>query len=381
MKIGIDIRTAGGEKAGKGWYTFNITRELLKIDKHNEYFLYADSGIAGFEEFKNAELKIINKKGLFWHTAVVKDLKATGINVFFAPSSFIIPALIPKSSTLSKPSTRSSIKTILAIHDLIAFLFPERHDKKAVILEKLLIKKAIKKSSKIVTISENTKEDLIEKFNIPENKIEIIRCAASEDFYPIPQTEENIKGLKEFKEKTNLPDKFFLDVGTIEPRKNYETLILSFAMIHQKYPDYHLIIVGKKGWQYEQLEALIRENYLQKFVHFLGYITNKNLNKLYNLAEAFVFPSYYEGFGIPPLEAIQCGCPIISSFASSMPEVIGEAGIYCDPTQPGEFAKAMETVITDKVMRENLINKGRVQCKKFSWKDSAQKLYNLIKNL
>ena len=371
MKIGIDIRTAGGEKAGKGCFTFNITRSLLEQDKKNKYFLYADSGIAGFEEFENAQLVVIDAKGLSWHRAVIKDLKYQEADAFFAPTSFIIPALLPK---------KSKTRVILTVHDLIAFLYPTSHEFKAVVLEKFFMKKALRKTDAITTVSENTKKDLVKKFRTPEEKISIVQCAASDSFYPIKRTDENIEKLNQFITKTNLPRKYFLAVGTVEERKNIDTLIQSLAMINQKHPKHHLLIAGKPGWgQYQEtLQKLINENYLQKYVHFLGYVTNKTLNKLYNLAEAFVFPSYYEGFGMPPLEAMQAGCPVISSHSSSMPEVLKDAAILCDPSNPSEFASAMENIINDQTLRTDLINKGRIQSKNFSWDSSAQKLLNLL---
>jgi len=239
---------------------------------------------------------------------------------------------------------------------------------KAVLLERLLMKRALSKANKILAVSENTKKDLIEKFRIDPDKIKIANCAAAEDFKVLDED------MSEFIKKTELPEKFFLTVGTIEPRKNYQSLIQAFAMFREKNKDYHLVIVGKEGWGSEKtaIEELIRQNYLQKFVHFIGYITTKNLVKLYNLAEAFIFPSYYEGFGMPPLEAMQCGCPVISSFTSSMPEVLGEAAIYCNPELPAEFANAMYEISTDNQKKLDIINKGRIQSKKFSWKNSAE---------
>jgi glycosyltransferase involved in cell wall biosynthesis len=371
MKIGIDIRTAGGEKAGKGRFTFNIVRSLLKQDKKSRYFLYADSGIAGFEEFENAQLVVIDAKGLSWHRAVIKDLKYQEIDTFFAPTSFIIPALLPK---------KSQTRVILTVHDLIAFLYPTSHEFKAVVLEKFFMKKALKKANKITTVSENTKKDLVQKFSINEEKIQTIPCAASENFFPIKRTDENIEKLNRFIKKTNLPRKYFLAVGTVEERKNIDTLIQALAMINQKHPKHHLLIVGKPGWGHyqESLEDLINKNYLQKYVHFLGYVTNKTLNKLYNLAEAFVFPSYYEGFGMPPLEAMQAGCPVISSHSSSMPEVLKDAALFADPSNPSEFASAMENIINDQNLRTDLVNKGRIQSKNFSWDSSAQNFLNLL---
>jgi len=369
MKIGIDIRSAGGEKAGKGFYTFHMTRELLKKDSKNEYFLYADSGIAGFEEFKNAKPITITKKGMFWHRAVVKDVLANRLDVFFAPSSFIIPAMLEKSAKSGK------IKVIVSVHDIAALLFPKFHQKKAVILEKLFIKKALKSATKILVDSESTKQDLMRKLKIPSEEMLITYCGASDDFHPITGGEEKIK---EFKEKASIPDKFFLAVGTVQPRKNYEALLQAFVMFHEKHENYNLIIAGNSGWGKSGLEEVVTSNYLQKFVHMLGYITNRNLNFLYNTATAFVFPSHYEGFGIPPLEAMQAGCPVIASNTSSIPEVLNDAAIYCDPRSPAEFALAMEKIISNESLRENLINKGRIQSKKFSWENSVKVLYNLI---
>ena len=159
MKIAIDIRTAGGEKTGKGWFTFHITQNLLKLDRENQYILYVKDKIPGFEEFKNAKLKQIKGQSIFWHRNVAKDVKKENVDIFFAPSSYIIPALLPKS-----------IKSVLTIHDLVAFLFPETHNKKATLIEKLFLKKALKKADHVVTVSNNTKKDVLEKFKFPKNQ-------------------------------------------------------------------------------------------------------------------------------------------------------------------------------------------------------------------
>ena len=147
MKIAIDIRTAGGEKAGKGWYTFHIVQNLLKIDHENEYILYAKDGVPGFEQFQNAKVKLLNGRGILWHLNVARDTKKERADIFFAPSSYIIPALLPRS-----------IKTILAVHDLVAFLFPITHDMKAVLIEKLFLRLALRKASHVCAVSENTKK-------------------------------------------------------------------------------------------------------------------------------------------------------------------------------------------------------------------------------
>ncbi|MFH1218271.1 MAG: glycosyltransferase family 1 protein [Candidatus Peregrinibacteria bacterium] len=363
MKIAIDIREAGGERAGKGNYTFHITKNLLDLDPYNEYILYTQALLAGFDEYKNAEIRVIEKTGLTWHRKVAKDAKKSKVDIFFAPTSYIIPTILPPH-----------IHTFLTVHDLVAFLHPETHNRKATFIEKLTLKRALKKSHHILTVSENTRKDLIKKYKTESEKISVIPCAASSRFRPIPKDE-----LAPFAQKTNLPSRFFLAVGTIIPRKNYKNLILAFSEIQKRDSEHHLIIVGSKGWQSDDISALISKHYLQKKVHFLGYLSESSLSKLYNLATALVFPSLYEGFGIPPLEAMQSGCPVIASFTSSLPEVVGDSALLIDPTSPTEIAKAMLKVARDPDLTNTLREKGLKQAKNFSWKKSAGMLLKAFK--
>lgn len=367
MKIAIDIRAAGGEKAGKGFYTFHIVKNLLKIGTKNEYILYGRDRIPGLtDENPNERVttKLFRGKGPIWHYQVLRDLKKEKIDLFFAPSSYIIPSILPKS-----------IKSLLTVHDLVAFLYPNTHNKKATIIEKLLLRHALKRATTVCAVSENTRRDILQRFHFPPEKIEVVSCAAGEEFRPIPKEK-----LKDFIVKTNLPEKFFLAVGTLEPRKNYLNLIKAFKEVSERHPDYYLIIVGKNGWDFEKIYAAIKENYLSKKVHVLGYLSNKSLVNLYSLATALVFPSFYEGFGMPPLEAMQCGCPVIASHTSSLPEVVGDAAILINPESPEQITAAMLKIIKDPDLRQQLREKGLVQAKKFSWEDSAKKLLKIFKN-
>lgn len=365
MKIGIDIRSAAGNKAGKGWLTYHIVQNLLKLDLDNQYILYTQDGIPAFAGYKNAEMRIIKGKSIFWHRNVIKDAKREELDIFVAPSSYIIPAFLPKS-----------IKSIIFVHDLVAFLFPNNHNKKAVLIERMLLKRALKKATMVMTISENTKRDIVSFFNYPEEKIKIAYCSAGENFKPLNKEE-----LDAFAKETELPKNFFLAVGTLEPRKNYVNLIEAFNIFSKKYSDFHLLIVGGLGWKYEEIHEKIKKLYLQKKVHLLGYISEKSLVKLYNLSKALVFPSIYEGFGIPPLEAMKCGCPVIASYTSSIPEVVGDAGILINPGEPVEIAAAMAKIINNQNLRAELKNKSLLQSKKFSWESSAKKLLNVINRI
>lgn len=365
MKIAIDIREAGGEKAGKGWYTFNITQNLLKLDAKNEYILYARDGIPGFSEFKNARLKLFNGSGPLWHYQVARDIKKENVDIFFAPSSYIIPSILP-----------ATVKTVLTVHDLVAFLYPNSHNKKATIIEKLLLRRALRRAAHVCAVSENTCNDILQRFHYEPKKIDVVSCAASEEFEPIPKEK-----LKDFIVKTNLPEKFFLAVGTIEPRKNYLNLIKAFKEVSDRLPDYYLIIVGKNGWDYEKIHLSVKENYLNKKVHFLGYLSNKSLVNLYSLAQALVFPSFYEGFGMPPLEAMKCGCPVIASHTSSLPEVVGNAALLINPESHTQIAEAMLKIAKDSELAKSMREKGFLQAKKFSWEKSAKKLLKVFSSV
>ncbi len=359
MKIAIDIRTAQGDKAGKGWYTYNMVKNLLEIDHQNQYYLFTNQRDHNFTDYPNATEVVINKPSILWHFAVAKECKKLRINTYFSPTSYITPLLLP-----------SSIKKVVTIHDLVAILFPKGHNRKAVLIEKLLLKFLVKKVDHLCPVSRSTKKDLLQHFPASENKLTVIPCASSNHFTPIDDREK----LSNFAQKANLPHHFFLAVGTLIPRKNYSTLLKAFNILQREYRQIHLVIVGKKGWNHQEIFDLVDALQLQDRVHFLSYVRSAELHQLYNLARALVFPSIYEGFGLPPLEAMQAGCPVIASDNSSIPEVVGNAALMIDPQDPQSIFKAMKKIIADKKLATELKEKGLKQAKNFSWKKSARQL-------
>lgn len=366
MKIAIDIREAGKQKTGKGWYTYNMVKELLKLDTQNQYLLYGNSKKNPYKDAVNAKLKFIEAGSTKWHFKVIKDIKEEKVDLFFAPTSYIIPAFAPKS-----------LRVIITVHDLVAFLFPASHNKKAMIVERLTLKKALKKVSDVFVVSENTKKDLLSKFKLlNEQKIHLTPCAASKVFSK-PVNEEE---LLEFKNQKKLPDIFILAVGTLEPRKNISTLIKSYVNIKKWHPEYKLVLVGKKGWKYEQIEETLKKFQVEKDVIFPGYLKDDELQKIYKLAKVFVFPSLYEGFGIPPLEAMASGCPVVCSNKASLPEVMGEAGILIDPTNAYKMADAISSLIENENVRNMMIERGYKQAEKFSWAASAKNALDVFQS-
>jgi len=353
MKVIIDIRSSEGKKAGKGFYTYFLTKSLIENSPDLDFILLCKNNAASFKDYKNVEIKKIKGSGIFWHINVLKYLKNTDAQIYFSPSSFIVPAFIPKN-----------LKLFVTIHDLVSFLFSDTHNKKAKFIEKFLINRVIKNSSYILCVSKNTLLDLKRLFKVDENKLQVINCSASDFFRP---------------ENSKLDSNFYLAVSTISPRKNFLNIVKSFSEVLKVNKDLRLKIVGNKGWQYKTVFEEIENLGISKNVDILGYVSDEKLRQLYNCAIALVFPSFYEGFGIPPLEAMKSGCPVISSNTSSLPEVVGDAAILIDPYDIKSLTKAMLEIKNNDNLRKSLILKGLNQSKKFSFDKSAVKLANLLR--
>ncbi|MFC1656214.1 glycosyltransferase family 4 protein [Patescibacteria group bacterium] len=367
MKIAIDIRETAIGKAGKGYYTFHLVQNLLNLDTQNTYILYTDNPSAVFEENDRVKIKVVSSfLSILWHKSVLKDAYKENVDIFFAPTSYIIPAI----------HNPKKIKVVMTVHDLVAFLLPDRHNKKAVITEKAFLKRALNKVAKVITVSDNTKEDLAEYFEIGREGIEVIYPGASSAFKNLLGT--GLETVDDYRKSMHLTEPFILAVGTLEPRKNFVTLIRAFAQIVEDFPNHNLIIAGKKGWYYDEIFKAAHKLKIENKVRFLGYVSEKDLVRLYNGAEVFVYPSLYEGFGLPPLDAMQCGCPVITSNISSLPEVVGDAAVMVNPNDIDSIATEMKRVLSDENLRKQMKSKGLDQAREFSWEKSAKKLLELF---
>lgn len=368
MKIAIDIREAiTPNRTGKGWYAFQMITHLLEASKNEpdiSFIFYTDRPNAdlsqiNFNAYKNVRQKYIEASSLWWHIKVIRDLKKEKPDIYFAPTSFIVPAFAPKS-----------IKMLITVHDLVAWLFPGQHNKKATLIERLTLPRALGRGAFVTTVSENTKKDLMRMFDVPSKRVTVIPCAASQSFHPLPAEE-----VEKFRKEKALPQKFILAVGTLEPRKNLTTLIKSMTQI----PDeVYLLIIGGKGWRYEEIFDQVKISSLHNRVKFLGYVDEKELPLYYNAALCLAFPSQYEGFGMPPLEAMQSGCPVICANTSSLPEVVGDGALLVDGTSLEDLPKAINQLLFSPKLASNLREKGLIQAKKFSWERSAESLMRLL---
>jgi len=275
-----------------------------------------------------------------------------------------IPFFMPKNSV-----------TLPIITDLALYEIPNVYKFSRVFLWKLQYKHLVKHVDRVIAISEHTKKDINKYLKIDNEKIDVVYCAADKSIKRIE--DKNI--LQDIKEKYSLPDKYFLFVGSLNPRKNIFRIYQAYKELKKKTDIPHkLVIVGNYGWKLKK-ELKIMKN--DNDVVFTGYIEEKDKSALYTMAEAFVFPSLYEGFGIPILEAQQCGVPVVTSNNSSMPEVAGDGAVYVDPYDVSDIANSIERLLVDEELKRNIINAGYENAKRFSWEESAEKLGEIIKNI
>ena len=404
MRIGIDCRTilnpGYGEQAGVGHYTYYLVKNLLKVDKKNKYVLFFDSLVLKnvaqklIEENKNASVKFFPfhqyKHYLpfaYSHILVAAAIGKEKLDVYHAPA-FAFPLMY-------------SGRTVVTIHDLAIFKHPEWFPNKFLggqaFSTKILIPQSLKRADKIIAVSKNTKKDIEKIFKIPREKIEVIYEGV--EFRDFPQKSEEVCGIEnkicevDLRVKYGLKDKYILFLGTIEPRKNIISLVKAFYELAKDSEDfkqkYQLAIAGAKGWKYEDVFAEIKRSILKldkketakEIIKYLGYVPAKDKFSLMKHAACFIFPSLYEGFGLPVLEALSLGVPTITSLVSSLPEVAGEAAILINPNKVSEIKSALRKVLEDEDLRKKFSRAGIVQAKKFSWEKCAEetvKVYDSV---
>ena len=369
MKIGIDIRVlARGTRTGVEEYTINLLSNLLTFDPKINYQLFYNAyqkvdlnyPWISLPNVKLNDFKIPNRfffiSARYFNQPKIDKLLGN-VDIYFNPHFFIAPV-------------SQKCKKVVAFHDLSFEHYPEFFSWRKRIWQKFLMnaKREAQKADKIIAVSESTKSDLINFYKIEPNKIKVIYSGVGEQFKQI--NNNNIR------EKYNLPKKFILYFGTIEPRKNIIGLIKAFELLKDK--DCQLVIAGAKGWLYQDIFKVASKSKKRKNIIFTGFVEESDKPYLYNLSELFVYPSFFEGFGFPPLEAMACGIPTIVSTNSSLPEVVGKAALMVDATNIDELAWSIEIALSNKELRKRLIKDGLIQAKKFSWQKCAQETLSVL---
>lgn len=269
------------------------------------------------------------------------------------------------------PVNPSVKRSIITIFDLIPILYPELVTPVYAWQSKHLLPRVLKKSSRILAISEHTKQDIVKRYHISPDKIDVTHLGVSDHFRQHEQEEVHT-----FKEQNNLQDPYILFVGALEPKKNVPSIIKAFSICHKQLPHLKLVIAGKSSWKYQEIFLLIKELDLEKSIRILNFVQYQNLPLLYSGAEVFIFPSLYEGFGLPPLEAMKCGTPVIVSNRSSLPEIVGEHGLMVDPGDINELSRQILKVILDKDFKAYLMDYYLKRAHLFTWDRCVRKTMN-----
>ncbi len=366
MRIAINCQLLSIHRSGVGRYIRDLINGLAQIDSNNEYVLFANSKVKngilpGTKNFRKklSLFPLQNAAGrIMWEQLFlpIKLIQERVDIIHFPDQSYpILPLRCP---------------SVITVHDLTYNVYPQTYTLAKRVYKNTVMRAAIARTDRIIVDAKNTKKDILETYNISEEKITVINCGLSEMFKEISDSEL----LENTRKKFALPEHFILHVGTLSPDKNLTGLLDAYAILKRKVGSLpKIVVVGPRGWLYESIFKKILRLRLKDDVVFLGYIEDIDLVHIYNLADIFVLVSLYEGFGFPPLEAMACGTPVISSDAGSLPEVVGEAALMVNPHDVEDLAKAVERLLVDSALRKELIKKGFARRKLFSWEETARK--------
>jgi glycosyltransferase involved in cell wall biosynthesis len=367
VRIAIDARKL--RDYGVGTYVRNLLRHLGRLDHTTEYVILCRQADCGMVKDLGPNFRAVPERArpysLREQLTVPLDLRREEIDLFHAPH-YVLPPLTP-------------CKSVVTIHDCIHLRFPQylpNHFAYAYARTSMWF--ATHRSNRVLTVSEASKRDILRYFKVPDAKIDVIYNAIDERFGQAAHEEE----IARVRERYQLDGPFVLYAGNIKPHKNLERLIEAFHLIRRG-PLEHvkLLIIGDEISKYATLRRAVHQHKLHKHVRFFGFVPDETLAALYRLARVFVFPSLYEGFGLPPLEAMASGTPVVTSNVSSLPEVVGDAALLIDPYEPESIADAMRRVLTDERLREDLRARGLARAREFSWERSVRRVREIYEEV
>ena len=377
FRIAIDAACLMKPKTGIGEYTLNLIHGLSRLEDpdfvlfHNSFRKQTgtDRLVDGLDQakFRNASLRVPSRLiGPAWQICPwpPADWVTGPVDIFHSTNYRVVPV--------------RRAKLVVTVHDLVVLKYPEYQFFTRVKHIGGWLRR-LKRADAVVAISENTRRDIMEYLDIPGEKVHVIYQGYNADQFRRDVPEEDVERVLL---QHHLQPPYFLYVGTLEPRKNLVRLVKAFGLVQRKNPGkIQLVLAGGKGWKYEEIFEEIRKLSLHDSVRQLGYVADEDLPGLIKGARAMVYPSLYEGFGLPPLEAMAVGTPVLTSNASSLPEVVGGAGVMVDPEDIEGMAAAMERLWTDETWRESLRVKGYQQAQQFNWDRSARETMDLYHSL
>ena len=362
MRIAIDAHSVGAQLGGNESYALNLIEALAQIDSVNEYTLYVTTA-AAHERFHQRWPNFRVHRTLP-HTPLIRipltlstELRKHPVDVLHV--QFTAPPFCP-------------CPVVVSIHDLSFEHLPQTFNRRSRTQLRLTVRHSARRATRILTLSEHTRRDVIDTYRIAADKVTAIPLAAPSHFGPVADDKE----LQRVRHIYGIEGDYVLTVGSIQPRKNLVRLIKAYAALrgaHSSNKCPKLVIVGKCAWLYDETLRALEETDVRDSVVLTGYVPESDLPALYSGALCFVYPSYFEGFGLPPLEAMKCGAPVIVGNATSLPEVVGDAALKVDPFDISAITAAMDQLINNSELRRELSVKGQARAKMFDWNDTARR--------
>lgn len=366
-RIGIDATPLLGQRSGIGHYTARLLAAQLRTEPERDFLLYSNRPLENLEpELKQATRVpgyLPRSRWLWMQLMLPRLIQQTRPDLCHFTNA-LAPLLINKPYVLS-------------IYDATLFLYSSYHPRTRLLAIRMMLPLAVRRAAAIITISQSARNDLQEILKIPSEKIHVVYGAASQQFERVTHQEK----LAQVRRKYGLPEQFLLYVGTLEPRKNLSRLVKAFGRLKKMGQPHKLVLAGPWGWSMNGFSQQIEESDLGDSIQMLGYIPDEDLPALYSLATVFVFPSIYEGFGLPPLEAMACGTPVLSSQNSSLAEICGEAAFLVDPLNEESLVDGLRQVLESKALQAQLGENGQKRAAEFSWERAAKEtsaVYNSI---
>ena len=367
MRIAIDMRKL--HDYGIGTYLRNLLRQLARIDRDTEYVLLCRRSDQQFADQLGSNFRgVIESSGLYSvseQLSIPFNLARLSPDLFHTPH-YVLPPLTP-------------CRSVVTIHDCIHLIFPQylRH-RLAYLYARTMFWTAVHRASRILTVSEASKNDILRFFDVPASKVTVIYNAIDDLFFEEPPEAEIVR----VRERYQLHDRFVMYGGNVSPHKNVERLIDAFVLLRRDgLDDLKLLVTGGEVSRYSSLRRAVHRHNLHQHVRFLGYQSTTTLAALYRLADVFVFPSLYEGFGLPPLEAMASGTPVVVSNVSSLPEVVGDGAIMVNPYEPRAIADGIHKALGDADLREQLRVRGLARARSFSWSASVKRIHRIYQEI
>lgn len=359
MRIGIDATALPPRLFGAGNYIVNLIRALPQAEATNEYVVFA----------KPQHRPWLEQRGRLYVVAV--PLASRFLR--WAWEQALLPRLAHQHrlDVLHSPHytmpLAAGCTTVVTFHDMTFFLYPRLHKTYKSVFFRAIIRLSARRAAALIADSECTRRDIVQILRVEPDKATAVPLGVSPDFKPI----RAFARVEEARRRYHLPAQIILFVGVLEPRKNLSTLIRAYGQLVSRGLRHTLVIVGPKGWMYKDLFRTVEALGLSDRVVFTGYVPEEDLALLYNVADVFVYPSFYEGFGLPVLESMSCGIPVVTSNVSSMPEIIGDAGILVNPRSAEELAGGLWRVLADRDLHLELARRGLERSRLFSWNRTA----------